>query len=66
MCRDLKCYYTEGDDSSGEADDEKCKFESKLMVDLVPVVVNGHTKYKKVLLQKIKFDVLLNLPTANN
>lgn len=60
--RDLRYYYTEGDDSSGENDDEKCNSESRLKVDHVRVVLNGFTEYKKFMLWEIKFDGFLNLP----
>ncbi|XBJ08469.1 hypothetical protein VPH35_013767 [Triticum aestivum] len=61
--RDVRYYYTEGDDSSGENEDDKCNSESRSKVDHVRAVLNGFTKYKKFMCWEIIFDGLLNLST---
>ena len=61
--RDLRYYYTQGDDSSIENEDDKCNSEFRLKVDHLRVVLNGFTGYKKFTSYEIKFDALLNLPS---
>ena len=61
MYIDLRYYFIEGDDSSGENEDENCNPKSRLKVD-VRAVLNEFTKYKKFMLWEIKYDGLLKLP----